>query len=113
MGAPTTIQEARKQQQLARIERKKKIKTKEDGAAYAEWYGNQPAEVARAGLHAKHQAAVNAVAAAVEVVGIAEITGEGLEQAIHDHAVAVLVAERSVVPHRSAGHVSSLTAAGG
>ncbi len=113
MGAPTTIQEAKKQQQLARVERKKDLSSDEDSIAYAEWYAKQPAQIARVELHEKHQAAVNAVEAAAKVVGIAEITGIDLEQAKHDYAVAVLVAERSVVPHRSAGHVSSLTAAKG
>ena len=112
MSAPATVQEAKKQQQLDRLARKAKIVTDEDAIEYATWYGNQPYEVERAKKHAVHQGALKDLSAATEAREIAEITGEGLEDAKHNEAVAALVAERSVVPHRSAGAVSSLTSTG-
>ncbi len=110
MGAPTTIQEARKQQQLARIEQKGKIKTAKDAKAYASWFAAQPSQVARAAQFDEYQAALRAANAAGVALGIAEITGEGLEDARHDHAVAVLVAERKEPGRRST--TSSLSAVG-
>ncbi len=110
MGAPTTIQEARKQQQLDRVERKGKIKTEKDSQAYAAWFGNQPAQVAKAAQEGEHQAALRSAEAAGVALGIAEITGVGLEDAKHDHAVAVLVAERKKPGRRVVS--SSLSAVG-
>ncbi len=112
MSEPTTIGEARKQNQLDRLARKENMSSVEDALAYADWYGKQPAEMARAELHKTHGTHLVALKAAAETVGIAEITGKDLEQARHDHAVAVLVAERSVVPSRGAGVKSSLTSGG-
>ena len=111
MGAPTTIQEARKQQQEERHARKAKIKTDKDAQDYAAWFASQPQQVERAAQFDKWLAAVKAADAAAVTLGIAEITGEDLEQAKHDHAVAVLVAERSKPGRRSTA--SSLTAVGG
>ncbi len=110
MGAPTTIQEAKKQQQLDRIERKGKIKTAKDGKEYANWFASQPAQVARAAQFEEYQAALKAAASAGVTLGIAEITGVGLEDARHDHAVAVLVAERKEPGRRNVA--SSLSAVG-
>ena len=110
MGAPTTIQEARKQQQLDRVERKSKIKTAKDAQAYCDWFGNQPSQVAKKAQEAEHQAALRAAEAAAVALGIAEITGVGLEDARHDHAVAVLVAERKKPGRRNV--TSSLSAVG-
>lgn len=110
MGAPTTIQEAKKQQQLERVARKAKIKTPKDAKEYGEWFANQPAQVERAAQFEKHQASLTALNAAAVTLGIAEITGENLEQAKHDHAVAALVAERSEPGRRNVA--SSLSAVG-
>lgn len=110
MGAPTTIQEAKKQQQLERITRKSKIKTVKDSAEYAEWFGNQPAQVALAAQFEEYHAALSAAKAAATTLGIAEITGVGLEDAKHNHAVAVLVAERKQPGRRKV--TSSLSAVG-
>ncbi len=113
MGAPKTVQEARKANQEDRLARKAAIVTEEDAAAYADWYRNQPQQLERAKLHALHQTHVNALAGAVETVGIAEVTGVGLEDAKHNLAVAQLVVERSTVPKRGAAVKSVLTAANG
>ncbi len=110
MGAPTTIQEARKQQQLDRVARKGKIKTASDATGYCEWFGNQPAQVAKKDQENEHLAALNAVNKAGVALGIAEITGVGLEDAKHDYAVAVLVAERKKPGRRDVS--SSLSAVG-
>lgn len=110
MGAPTTIQEAKKQQQLERIERKGKIKTAKDAQDYCEWFGNQPAQVAKRGQENEHLAALKAADKAGVALGIAEITGVGLEDAKHDFAVASLVAERKKPGRRDV--TSSLSAVG-
>lgn len=110
MGAPSTIQEAKKQQQLDRVARKGKIKTVSDAKEYCVWFANQPAQVAKAGQEAEHQAALRAAGDASVALGIAEITGVGLEDAKHDHAVAVLVAERKKPGRRDVA--SSLSAVG-
>ncbi len=110
MGAPTTIQEAKKQQQNDRIARKAGIKTNKDTKEYCDWFANQPAQVARAAQFEEHQVALRAAGAAKEALGIAEITGVGLEDAKHDYAVAVLVAERKEPGRRDTA--SSLSAVG-
>lgn len=110
MGAPTTVQEARKAQQTERLERKAGIKTPKDAKKYAEWYAAQPQEVERAKLHAAHQVHVDDLANTAEAMAVAEITGDGYEEAKHAHAVAELVVARSVVPKRSAGNRPGLSA---
>ena len=110
MGAPTTIQEAKKQQQLDRVARKGKIKTAKDAAEYCNWFGAQPAQVAKAAQFEEYHAALRSADAAGVKLGIAEITGVGLEDAKHDHAVAALVAERKKPGRRDTA--SSLTAVG-
>ncbi len=110
MGEPTTIQEAKKQQQLERVARKAKIKTVKDSAEYCDWFANQPAQVAKAAQYNEYHAALKGAEAAAVKLGIAEITGLGLEEAKHDHAVAVLVAERKKPGRRAV--TSSLTAVG-
>jgi hypothetical protein len=110
MGAPTTVQEAKKAQQLERVKRKGGIKTAKDAREYAGWYGKQPQEVERARSHATHQEHVVSLAAAAEALDVAMITGERLDEAKHEFAVAELVAARSVVPKRGAGAVSTLSA---
>ena len=111
MGAPKTVQEARKQVQLERLRRKADLKTAKDTEKYAEFYANQPFQKVRALAAEKHRAAVTASNKANEVLAIAEITGDGLEEAQHDAAVAALVAQNARPARRSANLSSSLTGA--
>lgn len=110
MGAPTTVQEAKKAQQLERVKRKGGIKTAKDATEYANWYVSQPQEVERAKLHSVHQVDVDDLATKTVAMEVAEITGDGFEAAKHARAVAELVAVRSIVPKRSAGVRPGLSA---
>lgn len=111
MGAPTTVQEAKKQVQLARLKKKANLKTPADTKAYLEYYANQPFQKERAVANEKYQAAVKASNKANEVLAIAQITGVGLEEAKHDAAVAALVAQRTRPESRGANIAASLSGA--
>ena len=106
MTAPKTVQEALKDMQLARL-KKKKASPKD----YPAFYAKLPFQVERAKQHAVHRTKVQALKDANEVLAVAEITGEGLEQAKHDQAVAVLVVERSQPPRRGARAAAGLSGA--
>ena len=106
MTAPTTVQEALKEMQLARL--KKKKNSPKD---YPAFYAKLPFQVERKKQYAMHRTKVQALKDANEVLAIAEITGEGLEQAKHDQAVAALVVERSVPPRRGASAAAGLSGA--
>ncbi len=95
MTASVAVQEAKKMKQSERLDKKADIKTAKDSKAYAEWYANQPMQKVRAAANAKYQAARKSLREANDTLAVAEITGEGLEQANHDQQVAQLVAERS------------------
>jgi len=89
MSAPKTVQEARKAMQTARLKEKGKKN-------YPEFYAKQPLQVVKAAKNEEARAARQALKDADEALAVAEITGEGLEEAKHDRAVAALIAERSV-----------------
>ncbi len=101
MSVSAAVQEARKAKQLERIEKKKGLKTAKDAANYAEWYANQPMQLVRAQKNATLQANREALKVANETLEVAEITGEGLDEAKHAQAVATLVVERSQPGSRS------------
>jgi len=95
MAGPKTVAEARKEMQTKRLKEKGK-------KGYPEFYAKQPLQVEKAARNEKYRAAKASVKKAAEVLAIAEITGEGLEEAKHDHAVATLLVERAVPPGRGA-----------
>lgn len=111
MAAPTTVQEARKQAQIARLKKKKNLKTEADTKAYLEYYASQPFQVERKAEGEKYLAAVRVANKAAEVLKIAEITGDGLEDAKANAAVTALMAQNAKPPSRTAGMGSRLSGA--
>ncbi len=98
MPTPNTVQEAKKQMQLARLEQKGK-------KGYAKFYAAQPQQVERARRNAEWRAARDAAKQAQTNFDIAEITGKGLEAAREALQIAILVAERTQ-PGRRGGNAS-------
>jgi len=94
MAAPKTVAEARKAMQKARLKKK-------GDKDYPAFYAGLPVQKVKAEANEKHAAARKASRDANEVLAIAEITGEGLEDAKHNAAVAALVAEKAT-PARAA-----------
>lgn len=106
MTAPKTVQEAKKESQLARLKAKKDAPKK-----YPEFYASQPLQLVRAEENAQFRAKRETLRSANEALAIAEITGEGLEQAQNDQAVAALVVERARPPRRGAAATAGLSGA--
>ena len=88
MATPNTVQEAKKEMQLARLAMKGK-------KGYPEFYANQPLQKERARKNEEWRAAKQNARDAQEAFSIAEITGDGLEAAREALAIANLVAERT------------------
>lgn len=108
MAVSAAVQAARKQKQIERLERKANITTEADALDYAKYYANQPMQVERAKLNVAHQAAVKDMDAAADVLAVAEISGNNLEDAKSNFAIAALVAERAKPAPRGAGKLVSL-----
>ncbi len=100
MAVSAGVQEARKKKQLERLAMKANMSTKEDTRAYADYYASQPMQVERTKQNVAFRVAREALVEANDVLEIARISGDGLEEAEHDQAVAALVAERSQPPAR-------------
>lgn len=88
MSNTPAIQKARKKMHLARLEAKK-------GKNYTAYYAGQPEQVERAKQNEKFLEARRNLVKANEALEIATITGEGLEDAKKEQAVAALVVERT------------------
>ncbi len=88
MSNSPEVQAARKRMQLARLEQKGKKK-------YPEFYANQPFQKERAKRNETFRVNKETLREANLALEIAEITGENLEEAKHNQAVAALVVERS------------------
>ncbi len=109
MNTSAGVQEAKKAKQLERLEAKKSAG--EDPEGYAKYYASQPLQIERAKKHEAHQEALQSLRNANEALAIAEITGENLETARQEQAIATLVAERAQPPERGAGNAASLSGA--
>jgi len=88
MPTPNTLQEAKKQMQLARLEQKGK-------KGYATFYANQPQQLVRAKKNTKWRQSKQDLREANSALAIAEVTGEGLVAAQETQAIAALVVERT------------------
>jgi len=104
MSNSSAVQEARKKMQLARLEKK-------GDDDYTEFYVNQPLQKERARKNAEWRKARRDLANAAEALEVAEITGEGLQAAKEQHAIAALVVERLNPGARGAGMGSTLSGA--
>jgi len=102
MAAPKTVAEARKQMQTARLKKK-------GSKDYPEFYANQPVQLVKAQANAQLAGAKAALKAANETLAIAEITGEGLEEASKAQAIAALVVQKATPA--SSGASASLSGA--
>jgi len=102
MAAPKTVAEARKQMQTARLKKK-------GDKDYPKFYANQPVQLVKAQANAQFKGAQATLRAANETLAIAEITGEGLEEAQKAQAIAALVVQKATPD--SSGASASLSGA--
>lgn len=104
MSNSPAVQAARKEMQLARLEKK----GDED---YPTYYANQPEQVERARSNREWQEARDNAKAANEALEVATITGKGLEAAKEAAAVANLVESRLKPATRGSDAAVSLSGA--
>ncbi len=107
MSASPAVQAAKKRMQLARLEAKAN-----DLDNYPEFYAKQPTQIERARLFKIYKEQQQKLREADEALEIAAITGEGLEEAQKEQAIATLVVERARPDKRSMGAHVGLTASG-
>ncbi len=91
MSNSPAVRAARKDMQLKRLEEKAKGKKGD----YPSFYANMPFQKVRAAKNETFRANKQAVKDAQDALDVAEVTGDGLEEATQALAVAELVASRS------------------
>ncbi len=99
------IRAARKKAHLARLAAKKK------GKGYAEFFANQPQQLAKAQVNEKIHAARDELKDAAETLAMAEITGDGLLAAQESAHVARLYLDK-LVASKAPGASMALSAVG-
>lgn len=101
------VRAARKTAQKARLAAKKKGK----GNDYAEFFANQPQQLVKAQVNEQIHTARDELKDAIEALGIAEITGEGLFAAQETAHVSQLYLNK-LIASKAPGVTMALTAVG-